>query len=292
MMTTAPSKEVVFEQLRDLTGGRIRRSAEKYALNCPGPLSDPDDFEQNVYLKLYEWLDDPVHLDQAEGLLEDSAEALRFMQQFTRARICDQIDMICSVRSDQRLTFHAIKKADRPVPFSEPLSIRIDEIKRNLHWLSAALLDALIDPPAQVREAFLESRTKVSKGIATLAEPMSPHEDCILRLTRREHVENTVISWSGPIRRGRLDTSVGPARLSVEGSDIVIWFESKLFVRLDRHSLEGEFVQESIRPSRCPFDLGVMADYLGSKQIRLRFAWDKLRDALGVEIPSRYLEVP
>ncbi len=325
-MTVAPSKDDVFQRLRRLTGPRIRRSSEKYANTCPGPLSDPDDFEQNVYLKLYEWLDDPVHLEQAEGLLEDVAEAAKFMQQFTRARICDHIDINCAGPRDQRLTLHASQQVYRrssgekgdmhETPFlellvhppdarqqtsTEPVSLRIAEIKKGLPRLAVRLLDVLIDPPAQVREAFAESRLRISKGMATLAEPLCPHDDCVLRLDSREGYQscNTTISWPGPLRRGEINTTAGPARLTLsngkrpgERKRITIRFGTKLTVYLDRQSLEGEFIWESVRPSPSPFDIGVVADYLGSKMKTLRDAWIVLRAALGVDFPGKVPDIP
>lgn len=317
------SREAVFTRLKKLTGRRIRRSSEKYAQACPGPLSDPDDFEQNVYLRLYEWLDDPVHLDQADALLDDSTEALKFMQQFARARICDHIDVNCATTRDQRQTLHASQYIDpsttspgvgsslmelllhppgaKPAPFNQPQSILLDDIKTGLPWLAAKLLDALIDPPDQVREAFVESRIRVSKGMATLTEPPGSHGECVLHLTSREGylVEDTTISWPGPLRRGQISTTAGPARLTLsnghhpgERKRITIRFDSKLTVYLDRISLEGEFVRESVRPSPSPFDIGVMADYLGTKMLTLRLAWNELRAALGVDFPGRVPDIP
>jgi hypothetical protein len=322
LILTEPSRESVFTRLKKLTGHRIRRSSEKYALACPGPLSDPDDFEQNVYLRLYEWLDDPVHLDQAEGLLEDSTEALKFMQQFARARICDHIDVNCATTRDQRQTLHSSQFIDgpsnktddpgatlmelllhphdrsRPEPFSQPQSLLLEDLKTGLPRLAAKLLDALVDPPQQVREAFVESRIRVSKGMATLAEPLGEHGECVLRLTSREDylVEDTTISWPGPVERGEISTTAGPARITQREDmwppRVTIRFASKLTVYLDRHSLEGEFIRESVRPSPSPFDIGVMADYLGTKMLTLRLAWNELRAALGVDFPGRVPDIP
>lgn len=318
---TEPSREDVFTRLQELTGQRIRRSSEKYALACPGPLSDPDDFEQNVYLRLYEWLDDPVHLDQADALLDDSIEAIKFMQQFARARICDHIDVNCATTRDQRQTLHSSQFVDgpsnktddpgstlmellihphdaKPAPFDQPQSLLIEDIKIGLPWLAARLLDALIDPPQQVREAFIESRIRVSKGMATMAEPLGEHGDCVLHLTSREGylVEDTTISWPGPLRRGAISTTAGPARVTQRQDTspyrITIRFDSKLTVHLDRQTLEGEFIRESVRPSPSPFDIGVMADYLGTKMLTLRLAWNELRAALGVDFPGRVPDIP
>ena len=47
-----------------------------------------------------------------------------------------------------------------------------------------------------------------------------------------------------------------------------------------------------VGPSPSPFDIGVMADYLGTKMLTLRIAWNELRAALGVDFPGRVPDIP
>lgn len=307
-----PTAESLLATIFSVTHKNVRKMSFKYAARCPSPTADAEDFTQNVYVRLLEWLGDARHREQAEGLLENPIEVIRFMQSFSRSRICDQIDVFFAGNRDQRLTLHASHQGEDgssghqfgSTPLMDLLTPEtgcvvepdhgeaLERVRRHVPALSKRLLDALVDPPDDVREAFLESRVRISRGVATLEEPGTEHGECALELVGNEGYmnEDSTIYWPGPLRRGNLDTTAGPARLTLGNASIVIRFESRLTVRVNWHTMEGFFVRESIRPSPAAFDIGVMADYLGVKLKPVRDAWIELKDALrgfaGYEAPD------
>ena len=322
MITVAEptAAEFILSEVYALTHARVRRTAFKYAKTHPGPMSDPDDYTQNVFMRLLEWLGDPRHLEQAEDLIDHPSDCIRFMHSFARARICDHIDVNLARPRDQRLTIHASECRHHVVrggigddsgpSLMDMLShlpgnvdgtdggenMVLAEIKKNVSPLAARLLDALVDPPKMVRAAFWESRIRISQGLAVLSQPDNRHDPYLLELSVREgyNLEDQTVSWHGTTFRNRaLDTSLGPAVLSYPRRGLImIRFESNLTVRLDRQSLEGEFLRESIRPSPRPFDVKIMADHLGSPMMRVRDAWVLLREALSDYLSPDDPELP
>ena len=85
--------EAVFEMFRERGTEQVHRMGVKYSKDANSPYTSIEDFEQEVWTRMWEWLADPSHVEQAISLLEDDSETRRFLTQFARARICDLIDV-------------------------------------------------------------------------------------------------------------------------------------------------------------------------------------------------------
>ena len=99
--------EAVFAAFQERGGQQVHRMGVKYSKDANSPYTSTEDFEQEVWTRMWEWLADPSHVEQAIGLLEDDSETRRFLTQFARARICDLIDVALAGPRDQRLTITA-----------------------------------------------------------------------------------------------------------------------------------------------------------------------------------------
>ncbi len=293
-VTTDVGLEHAFARIRRTTQQTVKRAAEKYARTCRSPHSDPEEFEQHVWFRLWEWLTEAADPDTVEALTGDPAQARKFMTTFSRARLCDQIDVILAGSRDQRQTVNASLPANEDggtiidlhgaatQPVEDDL-VLAEALDATLTYDTRSLLSALTDPPAQVREAFSESRLKPRRGTALLADAATEHGTSTLSLTCLEGshgADDRVITWTGPIGTGPLDTDLGPATAKRTARDWLISWEPGHVVRLDRLTLEGEFLLRVIRPSPRAFNLDVMADHLGFSKIRTIRAWAALRTSL------------
>lgn len=69
--------------------------------------ADADDFMQNTWLRLVEWLQDPEHRSTADALLKaGGTDAIKFMQAFSSRRICDFLDYQNAFCRDRRNTIY------------------------------------------------------------------------------------------------------------------------------------------------------------------------------------------
>lgn len=187
------------EGLVNLAYRNTLRQAEKYARQCPSPNTGPEDLAQVVWMKLLEWLQDPAHQDQAEGLLEAPDQAVRFMQTFAKCRICDQLDYWFGGLRDARKTLHASQCPSSPQADNSPSDApNIENIaspaqsgnrlrERTTRGsegsciadiqaicqtrLAGQILEILAAPPLALRETFWESRLKLSTGQCRLFWP-------------------------------------------------------------------------------------------------------------------------
>ena len=149
--------------------------------------------------------------------------------------------------------------------------------------------NTILAPPQQIRDSFCESRLRLCRGLVTLEEADTPLGTSRLSLITLEgyDVGDAVVTWTGPLGSTRtFTTSQGEAVLNYPepGNAVIRWTETKLVVKLNVASHEGEFLREVIRPSPKVFDYQVMRDYLGISGLRIRDAWLRLHPILRAKL--------
>jgi hypothetical protein len=309
---TAP--EAVFAAMQERGQSLVHRMGVKYSIDRHSPFTSPEDFEQEVWTRLWEWLDDPAHVEQAIALLEDTTETQRWITQFSRGRCCDLIDVALAGTRDQRLTVTAsIPLSDQPGSGYDNTGITLLEYLSHRHGLTCSdpgsdsealeslraevgrdfdaqqILTAILEQPPALRESFCESRLRLCRGLATLTEGNGPTSLSTIRLSTLEgyNIEDQEVTFDGRLPgHGRLATDQGEAVVSTPeaGQTVIRWTGTKLTVHLDRNSHEGEFIREVIRPSPRIFDLQAMRDYLGISGLRIREAWLRLQPILRAKL--------
>jgi hypothetical protein len=315
---TVAAPEAVWEAFRDLGESLVHRMAVKYSKDRNSPYTSPEDFEQEIWSRFWEWTQDDDHVEQAITLLEDNALACRFLAQFARARICDLIDLALAGPRDQRKTISASAKVGNGVKDRHSVPSLLEHLAHANGYQNPdpclyvealdtvrlacradgdalLLLDTILEQPQPLRESFCESRLRLCRGMAIFTEADSTDSDSVLLLSILEgyHLEDAEITWAGPLaipnwkcRSLPLTTSQGPALVSRPDPDTAVmrWQETKLTVRLDVTSHEGEFLREVVRPSPKVFDLQAMKDYLGISGLRIRDAWVRLQGVLKAKL--------
>lgn len=311
-MTTATvaAPEAVFALMHEIGSPIVEKMSAKYSSNGNSPFTSREDFEQDVWSRLWEWLTDPSHVETAVGLLEDTTETKRWLTQFCRGRCCDLVDVIMAGTRDQRKTLTASQTREEVVGYTESNSREtllewvaahestdlnqpgseyeaLEAIRADIGRDTDALriFDILLDPPALLRESFVESRLRAVRGMATLTEADTRHgvSTVLLSVLEGYAIEDQEVTWTGRLPSfGRLDTDQGECVVTSpeKGLAVLRWTETKLTVRLDRATHEGEFLREVIRPSPRAFDLAALRDCLGISGLRIRKAWLRLNPIL------------
>lgn len=280
--------------------------AEKYAKQCPSPNTEAEDLAQVVWVKLLDWLQDPAHQETAEGLLEAPDQAVKFMQTFSKCRICDYLDLWFGGIRDARRTLHAsqsfkthddpdycpgIVGLDKVRVTGYALTERVHKHSRNsaalciadiksecLRPLARTLLDYLIDPPAWLRESFWESRLEIRRGSARIDLGSEEHT---LTLEPEQEQQRTLKAYFSGKLAGSLDTSIGPATVTdYRNRPLLLSFGCGLLVKLKRRSLRGSFTWETTKATTAVLDEKIMADFLGTSQLAVREAWRELKAVL------------
>lgn len=292
-----------FEVFQELGAQTTRNYANRYNAAHPGTVADEEDFESHVWTHLWEWLQNPDNLAQADCLLNDREHARRWINQYARARMCDLIDVVLAGTRDQRLTFHASRSANDDDSYLSDMTffdlatyesghcsqdsgyraLVIEEIFDELQNMPDAskLFEALLQQPKCLREAFYEKRMHTCRGEVELLDNV----DVVLHLkpTAGYAKEETWITLADrlPTRDAHLETDRGPVRVRVMNNRWDLnWAETHLEATLSQRTQTGKFNWRLIRPSPRIFDEKPMATFLNMSRFALRNAWPQLRSAV------------
>jgi hypothetical protein len=282
--------EADYEAIRGHSKRIVRQQARKYARSNKTPFTSSDDLEQEVWVRLWEWIQ-VADAATIEALRLNAEEAQKFLNTFSRCRICDYLDLLYCGKRDQNLTVHASRShsigqhggVGSGLSLLEYLDTRastapsevieiLDCIRGGLSSAAVTLLELLVDPPASIHEAFLVGRTRQLTGTVT-------RKGSSVELTREnDYIDLPEISWDGPLREGSLRTNFGEADVHIAGPWTTIAFQCGLVIELEGDT--GKFSMESVRPSQAWMDEYVIQDYLGWGISKTRHARAELQEAL------------